>query len=224
MTAIALNEAQHQAVMNLSWFERWTRGVKALVEVGRDPDRTDKVLEAYEHLNAGSEVARTERFYALKGARLLRAQDRTIDSQHIDFEKLLQLPADTLGYQYAKFMTDRNLTPDAFLAEGKLSEQSYMLKRMRQTHDIWHVVTGYETTVPGELELQAFTFGQVGIPSALLLVMFGALRWMMSYGPSLVVKVAKAMIRGRRAAPLAATPWEDLWSVPVTDVRAQLAL
>ena len=34
---------------------------------------------------------------------------------------------------------------------------AYLAQRMRQTHDIWHVLTGYATDVAGEVQLQAFT-------------------------------------------------------------------
>ncbi len=223
MTAIALNEAKHEAVLKLSTLERWKRGLKALLEVGRDPDRTDMVLEAYEHLNAGSEAERTARFYQLPFAEQLRGEDRTLDSSTVDYPKLLQLPEDSFGHAYARFMTERHLTPDLFKAEGALSKQGYVLKRMRQTHDLWHVVTGYETDVPGELELQAFTYAQVGIPSALVLVLFGILRWFL-IGPELVVRVLKAYRRGRQAKTFAATPWEDLWSKPLAQVQAELGV
>ncbi len=223
MEAMALSEAGHESVLKLSALQRWRRGLRALLEVGKDPNRTDKVLEAYEHMNAGSEAARMERFYRLPHAQRLREEDRTLDSKTVDYPALLKLPPDTFGHQYARFMKEHQLTPDLFKAEGPLSQQAYMVKRLRQTHDLWHVVTGYQTDVIGELELQAFTFAQMKIPSALVLVFFGVVRWFLT-GPELVVKVVRAFWRGRKARVLAATPWEELWSRPLEQVQEQLGV
>jgi ubiquinone biosynthesis protein Coq4 len=40
----------------------------------------------------------------------------------------------------------------------KFDDTSYLLLRLRQTHDLWHVVTGFSTNVPGELGLKAFVY------------------------------------------------------------------
>jgi ubiquinone biosynthesis protein Coq4 len=34
-------------------------------------------------------------------------------------------------------------------------------QRTRQTHDLWHVLTGLGTDIPGEIALQAFTYEQL---------------------------------------------------------------
>ena len=65
-------------------------------------------------------------------------------------------------------MKQRGLTPDIFAAKGELSRETYVIKRLRQTHDLWHVLTGIDLDVPGELELQAFTLLQMRVPSTLV--------------------------------------------------------
>jgi hypothetical protein len=64
MEAAAFNGKHHQEVMKMSAVERWKRGFAALFVVAKDPNRTDKVLEAYEHMNAGGQQKRSARFYA----------------------------------------------------------------------------------------------------------------------------------------------------------------
>lgn len=221
MEAIAFNGKQHEEVLKLSTLERWRRGFKALWVVAQDPNRTDKVLEAYEHMNAGGEGKRAERFYADPKAVQYRSEDRTIDSAHLDLAQLEQLPAGTFGNRYASFMRKRHLTPELFKVEGPLTEVEYMVKRMRQTHDLWHVATGYETDVIGELELQAFTLAQVGIPSALVVLMLGMVRWLLT-GPELLFKMTRAFFRGRSAKKMATYDWEAHWSAPLSEVRAEL--
>jgi len=223
MEATAFNGKHHEEVMKLSTFERWMRGFKALLVVAQDPNRTDKVLEAYEHMNAGGEAKRAARFYADPAAERYLAEDRTIDSAHVDFEALSKLPDGSLGNSYARFMQKRHLSPELFAAEGALSKPEYMVKRMRQTHDLWHVATGYETDVLGELELQAFTLAQVGIPSALVVLVLGMVRWLLT-GPELLWRIGRAFVRGRQAKKMATFDWEDRWTEPLEQVRSELSV
>jgi ubiquinone biosynthesis protein COQ4 len=222
MATIAFSEANHQRIRELSVWKRWQRGLAAILEVGKNPDRTDKVLEGYEHLNIGSEVWRARRFYSSPDAGRLHAEDRTLDGTTINFEALAALPEGTLGRTYAEFMRARNLTPDIFTAEsGTFTRESYLVKRLRQTHDLWHVLTGIETDVPGELELQAFTFAQLWIPSAFVLVLMGSVRWFFT-SPTLPFRVLRGAWRGARTGQLAPLPWEDFWAMPLRELRKSL--
>jgi ubiquinone biosynthesis protein COQ4 len=217
-TFSALN---HQRIVELPAFERWKRGLRALIEVGKDPDRTDKVLEAYEHLNAGTEGYRVNRFYSSPRAEQLFLEDRTLDATTLDFAALAKLPEGTFGNAYARFMTERGLTPDIFAAQGRLSRTAFVIKRLRQTHDLWHVLTGIGTDVPGELELQAFSFTQLRLPSAFILIAMGTLRWSWRH-PSLPFRVLRGAFAGLRAEKLDAQPWEELWARPLVELRREL--
>ena len=221
MQAVIFNAIDHQRIVELPAWQRWKRGLRALVEVGKDPDRTDKVLEAYEHLNAGTERSRVRRFYSSPDAQRLFAEDRTLDKTTLDVTALAKLPEGTLGQGYARFMTERGLTPDIFASQGVLTREAFMIKRLRQTHDLWHVLTGINTDVPGELELQAFSTVQLRLPSAFLLVFLGTLRWLGRH-PTIPFRVLRGTIAGLRARRLEAVPWEDFWATPLTELRARL--
>lgn len=221
MNEVVFNAIDHQRINDLPLWVRWRIGLKALIAVGRDPDRTDKVLEGYEHLNAGGEARRAKHFYASPEGEALFRGNVSLDATTVDFEALARLPEDTLGAAYARFMQSRGLTPDIFNARGELSREVYVIKRLRQTHDLWHVLTGIDTDVPGELELQAFTFTQLWLPSAFILVTFGALRWLHKW-PSLPFRVLRGMVKGLRAKLLSPLQWEARWSTPLAELRRQL--
>jgi ubiquinone biosynthesis protein Coq4 len=223
MATVTFNQVEHDKVLALPAGERWRKGLLALREVAADTSRTDRVLYAYEHLNAGGEKARAERFYRSEVARRLYAQDRTLDASTLDFGALAALPEGTLGQAYARFMREHGITPDIFTCEGKLTPEAYFIKRMRQTHDLWHTVTGADTDVAGELELQAFTFAQVRAPSQLIVVLGGALRALFLL-PRALPGIVRGFFRGLFARSLTAVPWEDLWATPIAEVRAQLRL
>nr|MDQ3297707.1 ubiquinone biosynthesis protein COQ4 [Myxococcota bacterium] len=205
---------------------RWRRALQALAKVMADPTQTDQVLVFAVHANAGSMQRRIARFRSDPAGRRLIAERRTIDSRTIDLEALAALPADTLGHAYATFLRSRGLTPAVFDdAPPEVSDPTmgYVVQRLRQTHDLWHVVTGHDTDAGSEVALQAFTYAQLRAPSALILALFGTLRGL-RLKPGLARDVLSAFRTGLRAEKLAAFPWEDHWATPLDDVRGWLGL
>jgi ubiquinone biosynthesis protein COQ4 len=206
--------------------ERWKRAFAALGQVLRDPEKTDQVLVFSTYANAGSMKQRIHRFLDDPRGRRLFEEHRTIDARSIDLAALARLPEGTLGRAYADFLNARGLTPDVFENPPDNVRDpaiAYVVMRLRQTHDLWHVVTGYDTDPASEVALQAFTFGQLGAPSAGILAVLGTLR-AMRLKPGLAADVARAFRLGRRAEHLAIFPWEDHWAKPLVEVRALLGL
>ena len=213
-------------IASLSPVTRWSRALRALARVMANPEETDQVLVFSQYANAGSMHRRIDRFFADPVGAQLYAERRAIDSRTVDLTVLAALPAGTLGHAYASFLTSRGFTPDVF--EGPPPDVtdpriSYVIQRIRQTHDLWHVVTGHDTNPAGEVALQAFTFAQTNAPSTLILTAAGTLRALREK-PTLPRDVLAAFLAGRRAEKLIAFPWEDHWATPLTEVRAMLGL
>jgi ubiquinone biosynthesis protein COQ4 len=213
-------------VLSLSPVERWRRALSALAKVLADPGRTDQVLEFSIHANAGTMARRVKRVLGDPEGRRLYEERRAIDSKTIELDALGRLPEGTLGRAYADFMRSRGLTPEIF--DGTPSQLSdprmaYAVQRLRQTHDLWHVVTGYETDPASEIALQAFTFAQVRAPSSLILATAGTVHHGRGHRglPRAVVAAFRA---GLRAEKLAMFPWEDHWETPLAEVRVMLGI
>lgn len=206
--------------------ERWRRALGALAKVMADPDRTDQVLEFGIYANAGTLNSRVHRFYDDPRGQLLYAQRRTLDSKTVDLDALGRLPEGTLGRAYADFMRSHGITPEIFdgtppqVADPRVA---YVIQRIRQTHDLWHVVTGYETDPLGEIVLQAFTFAQVGAPSSGILAVAGTLRGLRERR-TLPREVIAAYRRGWRAERMPTFLWEDHWETPLATVREMLGI
>lgn len=156
-----------------------------------------------------------------EGSIILREQP-SIDSTSIDFRALQTLDDSTLGGSYARFISREQLNPDTFQAPPGLPEMiAYFAKRMRQTHDIWHVLTNYGTHPLGELALQAFVYGQMRAPAARLLTIGGLVR----FGPReprVAPMLYRAFRRGTRARYLPPIRWEARFERPLRAVRAEL--
>jgi ubiquinone biosynthesis protein COQ4 len=192
----------------------------ALYDLARDPGRLDRVFDLGVALNARriprvlAEVERDE-----AGRRLLSEQP-AIDSAHVDFAALERLPDGTLGCEYVRFLRANGITPDVFKKPDIGNDRAaYVMQRIRQTHDLWHVLTGYTPDVRGEIILQAFTFAQLRAPSAFALTLLGLTR---HRSPGLWREVRRAYRRGRQTQPLALFRWEDHWATPLPELRRAL--
>jgi ubiquinone biosynthesis protein COQ4 len=191
--------------------------------LNRDPNRLDLVFVLGEAVNRRAFPRLWARFEEHpEGARVL-AERPAIDSAHVDLAALERLPDGTLGREYARFIKTNGLSLDVFRApEGIDPRAAYLAQRMRQTHDLWHVITGYAPDVRGEILLQAFTYAQARIPSSALIAFFGTVRGALRLGPSFVRDVARAMRRGRRAKFFGPVYWEKLWAEPVAKLQVSL--
>lgn len=213
-------------VSDLPTLVRWHRALRALRRIMLNPEQTDQVLVFTNLANAGHRERRLDLFYSDPRAQRMFAEQRTLDSRTVDLDALAALPAGTLGHAYATFMRAHGLTPDVF--DGRPDQvrddrAAYLMQRMRQTHDLWHVVTNAETDPAGEVALQAFTYAQLRAPASGILAALGTLR-SLPYTREVLRDVREMYRLGRQAAPLAVFPWEDHWTTPLADVRRMLNL
>lgn len=203
---------------------RWARALRALGRILTNPEDTERVLEFSNLANAGRRDERMHLFFEHPiGARLF-AERRAIDSTTVDLAVLAQLPEGTLGHAYAMFMKNHGLTPDIFdgSPEDVHDERAaYVIQRMRQTHDLWHVITNAETDPAGEVALQAFTFAQLRAPSSGILATLGTLR-ALPFTRQVMRDAIKLYRVGMAAESFAVFPWEDHWATPLVEVRRLL--
>ena len=154
----------------------------------------------------------------------LVAERATIDTKHVDFDYLRRLGPETLGGAYVRMLDHNRLDPDFFQPPPEWPEDvAYVLQRLRQTHDLMHVLTGLDTDIAGEVALQAFVRVQLRLQFSAFVVLFGALIYGPRY-PRMLPMIVQAYIAGHRADPLFSTRWEDLWEVPIDAVRRRFSI
>lgn len=203
---------------------RMKNAATALYRLGRDPGRLDQVLALGEAVNMGAIDRNLERLQANPEARALFAEQPRIDRKSVDWEGLRALPDGTLGREYVRFLEDNGITPEPFESRPNADHPlaAYVMTRMRQTHDLWHVLTGYTADIRGEILLQAFTFAQLGSPSALLITILGSVRHGRGWENQLK-DLEEAFARGKKTRFLATFRWEEHWATPVSALRERLA-
>ena len=201
------------------------KGLRALKKLRENPGDTELALRAALLLNTGSLQRALMKFEnSEEGRAMLRARP-ALDCDHVDLDALEALPEGTLGHAYARFMKSRGLTPEVFVPPREIRDERkrYISQRLRQTHDLWHVVSGYDTDVPGEVELQAFTFGQNQTPFGFF-VALGGIAKSSGRRAEVFTRVLRAYWRGRRAEQLCYRDWEKRFATRLEDVRRELGL
>lgn len=201
-----------------SALRRTHTAVSALFDLARNPNRLDRVLALGEAVNMSVFPTLWAAFQSDPEGKQILEERPAIDSAHVDLAALEALPDGTLGREYVRFLRDNGVTPDVFKPlTGGDPQAMYLAQRLRQSHDLWHVVTGYKPDVNGEVLLQAFTYAQTRAPSALLITLLGTAR----YGVSLR-HVRNAYRRGRRAHFFGTVRWERRWERTVATLRTEL--
>lgn len=152
--------------------------------------------------------------------------NRYIPPAH-DLETLLTYPTDSLGYIYAAQMKKMAFDPNLHAGMTAKSDAEYVELRLSQTHDLWHIVTGFDTSLVGEIGLQAFHLPQFPYPLATMLVANSLISTTLRAPetlPQLLEAIAQGFQMGKTAKPLFAQKWEEGWEKPLTQWQIELNL
>lgn len=149
----------------------------------------------------------------------------------VDLPRFRALPLGTVGRQWADHLDAEGFEPIVF-TPGLFSVETdadWVIARLRQLHDLVHVVTGFGTDEAGEAGLQAFNFAQMqntmaAIGLAGLLVAFLAEPYDAARIRAAMDAIARGWLMGRDADPLLAVDWNAWWARPVTELRAHLSV
>jgi ubiquinone biosynthesis protein COQ4 len=150
--------------------------------------------------------------------------DRYIPSAH-DLDLLLTYPENSLGYIYAAAMKKSGFDPNLHAGMTIESDADYVELRLSQTHDIWHILTGFSTSLIGEIGLQAFHLPQFPYPLATMLIANSLISSTLSDPaqlPALIAAIGQGWRMGESAKALFAQKWEEAWDKPLTQWRSEL--
>jgi ubiquinone biosynthesis protein COQ4 len=151
---------------------------------------------------------------------------RWIPEPH-DLPQLAALPEGSLGQAYAAAVTRLGYDPNLHAGMEASSEALYVELRLSQTHDLWHLLTGFDSSLAGEIGLQAFHLGQFPYPLAALLIAEALISTTLTDPgqlPALVEALHTGLAVGRRTRPLFAQRWEEGWEKPLEQWRRELNL
>lgn len=201
----------------------------SLARMTTDVGRLERVLEINDALMklrspADSDAVVEEFRRSPRGAEALRERYRL---GPVDLRALAATPAETLGGAYARFMLERSLKPEDLPELQACSEVEYLVAHMYETHDLWHVVTGFDTDLPGEIALQAFYLAQQRsyLPFfALAAVFLNTAVYAYEEKSRRLDALAEGWQLGKRAESLVGIDWRQQLGRSLKDVRRDLGL
>jgi ubiquinone biosynthesis protein COQ4 len=151
-------------------------------------------------------------------------KERYIAPPH-NLDALLQCPPDSLGYIYAATLKQKGFELIDTSQIPMDSEANYIESRWQQTHDIWHIVTGFEVSEIDEIALQAFYLAQFRLPLASMAIASSLISSTLLTPedlPQLLQGIQKGWQMGIHAKPFIAQKWEEAWEKPLSQWRTQL--
>jgi ubiquinone biosynthesis protein COQ4 len=200
--------------------------LKGVLSLVRDPSQTDSVYDIEDGLKHSDAMAIATQHMLAQPEIKAMARDRYL-SPVPNIPELLQCPKDSLGYNYANYIDSSGFDPGFYRPMKVEDDTSYLLLRLRQTHDLWHVVTGFSTDVPGELGLKAFELAQTRRTMAGILIAGGFLKCLLQT-PNELDRLLDNISRGYRlglhSKPLLAQKWEQNWDKPLNEWRTELGI
>ncbi len=212
----------------------WLGALRALRRLLADANDTTQVFKIMRALNVGTMQAGYERL-------LQTPQGGRLAFQHVELAERFCDPAfvgsfapGSVGAAYGAFLARTGYSA-AGLADISRTDDpwrdaphpyAWYGRRMRDSHDVWHVLTGYRADEPlGEACLVAFTYAQTrGLGWAAIAVASALKAWRTPGGKPAVSAIREGYRRGRAAAWLPGEDYERLFAEPLDQARARLGI
>ncbi|MDC0668301.1 Coq4 family protein [Nannocystis radixulma] len=203
------------------------RAMRAMKVLEHEQDNIQQVFEIADALPGHAALLAVWRLRRSAFGRRLLAERPSMTHILRDRARLAAMPADSLAAGYLRFMDSERLDADALVVAdcavrratyAPSGDEDYVWEHIRDTHDLWHVVTGFHGDLIGEPALQAFMCAQLGHPgsAALALLVFA------KAPPGVRPRLVEGFMMGLRARGLLGQDWESLLPLPLADVRRRL--
>lgn len=203
------------------------RATVAFLRLVKNPSKLDEVFRILDSLeNSKDAVMIVDGFHSNPSHAEAFAKRPRVGALNV--EELMKLPKGSLGRTFAEEMVARKLDPAAIeRREDDGSPSGYVFAHLRETHDLWHTVTGFEVDVAGELGLQAFYLTQFRAMLAVLILALGLLNTFF-FAPEdrgrRMDEIARGWQMGRRARSFFGFDWAANMATPLEEVRAKLGI
>lgn len=146
----------------------------------------------------------------------------------IDLEQLHQLPPGSFGYEYAHHMLTNQLQPFNVSPElATVAQRNVFALRYAVTHDIFHVLLGFDTSYAGEMGVLAFAAAQGYSPlQRISLAIAGVLYPLLAGGQrqQIAANRRRGWALGQQATFLLSERFEEKWALPLSQVRQEFNL
>lgn len=204
-------------------------------ELVKDKENTAEVAKIFEALPWRGVYDAAKAFLSTERGQRIRASEPDLVSILDDHASLRRLPKGTVAHAYCDFMEREGLSAQGLVdeldkyrpADMYFNDQvDWYFRRLRDTHDLMHVLTGYGRDALGEQCVLAFTYSQQPALAHLFLGYAGA--YEIARRASVKVPVFRAVREGQKsgkACPrLVEMSIRDLLAMPLEEARQKLGI
>jgi ubiquinone biosynthesis protein COQ4 len=207
--------------------------IRAIRDLFANPNETQYVFEIIEALQGPALIKMRHRLQrSEQGRQLLRERPNLVPLLN-DREPLRALPEGSLGRVYLEFVEREGISADGLVSASELTRQGaeaaelrWLRDWLRDTHDLWHAVLGYQGDLVGEAALLAFSHHEtrnmgVGMIATVAWFKLGRIT-----DPGIGARraIADGRRRARRAAWFVEVPWHQWLARPIEEVRRELGV
>ena len=214
------------------------KALRHLRRLFRDKENTEEVFHIFRALNGGAYERSFQRFMSDPEGRKRVAEARVLPPLLDDHARWERLPEGSFGRAYIDFMQREGLTAAGLVAESLKAAGTMETRartdplrlwwgdRSRDTHDMYHVLTGYGRDALGEACVLAFTYPQHMGRGLKFIATLGALeaRKGMPRGCRVLRAVREGERIGREAVLVDAQDLLGRFHLPLEDVRRELRI
>lgn len=204
-------------------------------ELIKNKEDTAQVFYIIQALNGNSFQKQFVKFANSKQGQARLKENRYLPPLLDNHDWLKTLPNGSLGRAYFDFMTREGLTAQGLVDEYNGSEvmrdyghtdMNIYGDRLRDTHDMLHVLTGYGRDALGEASVLGYTHAQHG-GLGIIFIAYGAGREIRKTAPKgapIYKSINEARRIGKAAKDIAYEDLIALLPLPLEEVRAQLGI
>jgi ubiquinone biosynthesis protein COQ4 len=208
------------------------RAFRAFRKLMADKDDTVQVFEIMQALNGKSTAKGYRRLIStVSGGKI--AYDRVEIAAVLSDDALIgSFAPGTVGAAYRHFVRSEGLSAEGLAEESRKARGSvpdiqhpiaWFGRRIRDTHDLWHILSGYHRDGLGELSLVAFSYAQTGSLGWAFIAIGGVLQgFKLGHGRRTAKIVWQAYRNGKKAAWLPGQDFVAMLSEPLDAARARL--
>jgi len=199
-----------------------------------DKEDTEQVFHIIEALRDKRFAKRAEAFFASSVGQAVAATDQHLPAILDDHAALRKLPAGSVGHAYADFMEREGLTAQGLVDEyakfrtGQTRYDDQLERygnRLRDTHDLFHVLTGYGRDALGEQCVLAFSYSQTPGWGVLFIAWAGARELKKQVGDfGIYAAVREGQQLGKAAQSITNQDIAALLAEPLDSARARLGI
>jgi ubiquinone biosynthesis protein COQ4 len=198
-----------------------------------DKEDTEQVFHIIEALRDNRFAKSAEHFFTTSTGEQILAKKEYLPHLLDDHDRLRKLPMGSVAHAYCDFMEKEGLTSQGLVDEFEKFQKGKpryddMLERysnrLRDTHDLFHVLTGYGRDALGEQCVLAFSYSLNPSWGVLFLAWAGAreLKKTVSTDAPIYAAVREGQRMGRVAKSPAHEDIEALLAMPLAEARKKL--